>query len=310
MSTTAFQTTVQQAYLAYYGRPADPGGLAFWADRLAQNNGNLDAIIDAFANSAEANARFGGKAVAEQITAVYQALFNRNPDAGGLEFYSNGIAQGQFTLQSVALAVLQGARNSDATIISNKLEVARQFTGQLDSQWEQSAFAGPGAANALINLIKNVDATAGSVSNALNSAAQLVNSTVSNWLSDNAGSTNMAGGVLRVSKTLDSALNEFLIESAISAFYRAESTGQGSEIARVTQDGWTAFTLYRGNDTWLSTEVLLSNAQRESIVNTAFDRAGGGNNSGVTNSEGLVGDALQTLSAWLPLNTGDWLLLG
>jgi hypothetical protein len=57
--TANFNNTVQGMYIAYYGRPGDTGGLTYWAERLAANNGNLDAIIDAFGNSAESNARFG-----------------------------------------------------------------------------------------------------------------------------------------------------------------------------------------------------------------------------------------------------------
>jgi len=40
--------TIQQAYIAYYGRPGDPGGVDFWCEKLDQENGNLDAIIARF----------------------------------------------------------------------------------------------------------------------------------------------------------------------------------------------------------------------------------------------------------------------
>jgi len=34
MTTTTHTNTVQGMYIAYYGRPADKGGLDYWADRL------------------------------------------------------------------------------------------------------------------------------------------------------------------------------------------------------------------------------------------------------------------------------------
>ena len=56
---SASEQTVLDAYIAFYGRPADAGGLAFWSGRLDSEGGNLDSIIDAFANSEEYDSRFG-----------------------------------------------------------------------------------------------------------------------------------------------------------------------------------------------------------------------------------------------------------
>ena len=44
-------------YVAYYGRPGDPGSVDFWAEQLDAVGGNLNAIIDAFGNSQEYNDR-------------------------------------------------------------------------------------------------------------------------------------------------------------------------------------------------------------------------------------------------------------
>jgi hypothetical protein len=49
---------VQRMYVAYYGRPADPAGLNYWAARLDQSNGHLEEIIDEFGNSGEYHLRF------------------------------------------------------------------------------------------------------------------------------------------------------------------------------------------------------------------------------------------------------------
>jgi len=54
---TNYDAAVNSFYLAYYGRPADPAGLAYWSQALAQNNGDFSAIIDAFSTSAEATSR-------------------------------------------------------------------------------------------------------------------------------------------------------------------------------------------------------------------------------------------------------------
>ena len=50
---SVYEVRVLEAYLAYYGRPADPDGLAYWSDRLLDEGGNLNSIIDAFGDSQE-----------------------------------------------------------------------------------------------------------------------------------------------------------------------------------------------------------------------------------------------------------------
>lgn len=51
-------TLIQQLYVAYYGRPADPNGLTYWATRLEDNGGDLGEVINAFATSTEFEERF------------------------------------------------------------------------------------------------------------------------------------------------------------------------------------------------------------------------------------------------------------
>lgn len=48
-----YETDVEAMYVAYYGRPGDPEGVEFWADRLAQAGGDFSDTIDEFGTSAE-----------------------------------------------------------------------------------------------------------------------------------------------------------------------------------------------------------------------------------------------------------------
>ncbi|MCZ6829738.1 MAG: DUF4214 domain-containing protein [Gammaproteobacteria bacterium] len=129
------EITVMSAYLAFYGRPADPGGLAFWAGRLDEEGGNLDAIIDAFANSAEYDERFGDLGGIELVTNLFQQLFGRDPDPGGLEFYVTSLASGERSLQAIALDILNGAQNEDLDIVSARLDVAVHYIHTLEAQY-------------------------------------------------------------------------------------------------------------------------------------------------------------------------------
>jgi uncharacterized repeat protein (TIGR02543 family) len=75
---------VQKAYVAYYGRPADPSGLDYWAVRMDAEGGSLNAIIQAFGTSAEFNRRYGGMTNTQLVTKIYQQTLGRDPDPTGL----------------------------------------------------------------------------------------------------------------------------------------------------------------------------------------------------------------------------------
>lgn len=133
MATQTSLDTVQKAYIAFYGRPADYAGLQYWASVLDQNGGNLGAIIDAFGNSVESNNLYGNASASDKITKIYQQMFNRAPDTAGLNYWAGEVSNGHVTLQGAALAILNGATNSDATLINQKLTASKQFTDQLHS---------------------------------------------------------------------------------------------------------------------------------------------------------------------------------
>lgn len=148
MAVADYFDTVQKVYIAFYQRPADPAGLYYWSQRVNAENGNLSAVIDAFANSAEATRLFfpdaaEGETLYDLLTeeniggvidAIYLALFNRAPDEAGKQFYVDGFADGTFTAGNIMLNILNGAQGDDAVAVANKLEVANLFTTALDPE--------------------------------------------------------------------------------------------------------------------------------------------------------------------------------
>lgn len=134
---------VQKMYVGYYGRPGDPAGLAYWAERLRQNDGNWTGeIADAFGNSPEYLERFGELPPDELIDNLYLQLFNRLADPVGKAFYldlltgenDSGLNPGRrrSTLARIALDIANGAQNEDVITLSNKLDVAAYFTELVD----------------------------------------------------------------------------------------------------------------------------------------------------------------------------------
>lgn len=148
MAVASYFDTVQKLYIAFYQRPADPSGLYYWAQRMDVAGGSLEGMIDAFASSEEAvrlydtnaDGKIDSADTSKLLDDVYQALFNRAPDAAGKQFYVDALAAGKFpdgrpaTIGRVVLDVLNGADNADAVAVANKLEYATAFTKTLDPE--------------------------------------------------------------------------------------------------------------------------------------------------------------------------------
>ena len=74
---------IQKLYIAYFNRPADPGGLTYWTAQLA-GGATMTQIANSFSASAEYQAIYAGKSNLVLIDQLYQNLFGRTSDAGGL----------------------------------------------------------------------------------------------------------------------------------------------------------------------------------------------------------------------------------
>jgi hypothetical protein len=143
MAYNDYLDAVQEIYIGYYLRPADPEGLKWWAQKVDDANGDISAVVDAFANSAESNRLWGeitSENIGDVIDQIYMALFNRIPDVPGKEYYIEGFNNGTFTPGTIVLDILNGAQNGDLTAIENKVEYANDFLHVLD---QDNDFIGP-----------------------------------------------------------------------------------------------------------------------------------------------------------------------
>jgi hypothetical protein len=152
--------TVQKIYIGYYQRPADPGGLIYWAGRLDNAGGSFAEIIEAYANSAESQALYGtinSGNISNVVNGIYNALFGRPAEPEGLNYYVNGFNLGQFTPATIMLNVLYGAQNEDLQSVNNKLAAANLFTRTIDPELDgmnfQVTYAGDGDAIAGRNFL-------------------------------------------------------------------------------------------------------------------------------------------------------------
>ena len=129
--TNASFHLAQDLYIAYYGRPAEPEGRAYWAGQ-ADKAGGFSAVVNAFGNSAEFVRRYGGLSDEAMVTKIYQQTLHRDPDPAGLAWYLAEIRAGRQTFATIALAVLNGAfKAPDSTVIENKGDVADYYTAKV-----------------------------------------------------------------------------------------------------------------------------------------------------------------------------------
>jgi len=171
--SAAYYPQVQKIYVAYYGRPADPAGLQYWAGQLANNGGNLASIINAFGNAPESTALYAGADNAAKVTAIYQQLFNRAPDSAGLAFYVNELSLNKMTASSIALNVANGATGVDATYLTNKLTVASAFTDALTIDPTANVAYGTGTTLTTVRALISGVTTSGASTNVASTIAAI-----------------------------------------------------------------------------------------------------------------------------------------
>ncbi|WP_306391293.1 DUF4214 domain-containing protein [Telluria beijingensis] len=150
----SYASTISSFYLAYFGRPADPDGLAFWTMQLENANGDLSQLTSAFAQSEEAIKQYGSSDTVTHITQVYQQLFNRAPDAEGLAFWVNAIDKGNMSLADAAVTIQAGAQSTDLQLTQLREKLAGQFTQQVaDGKFAYSGYASLEAARVLVKAV-------------------------------------------------------------------------------------------------------------------------------------------------------------
>lgn len=197
-----YANDVQKLYIAYFNRPADVVGLAYWEEQITNNGGSTAAVANAFSASAEYKALYDGKSSAQIVEAIYQNLFGRAAETDGLIYWATRLENGTFNVGNIAVSILVGAQNDDKKVIDNKTTAAVAFTTAMDTSAEIIAYSGTAAAAVARTWLATVGATEASLTAATASVASTITSitsgTVANGLTvtltddiaDSAGSAN------------------------------------------------------------------------------------------------------------------------
>jgi len=137
---TTYHTDLQKLYVAYFTRPADPAGLAYWEGIVEASNGNTAAVSAAFAASAEYKAAYANMTNSQIVDKVYQNLFSRTADAGGKAYWSDLLDRKVITIDTFVAEVAAGAIGTDMTAFNNKAAAAVAFTNALDTDAEKAGY--------------------------------------------------------------------------------------------------------------------------------------------------------------------------
>ncbi len=172
VSQVDHERIAQQLYLAYLGRAAEPAGLAYFADvsrqaalpmdmgaayfRYGVENG-VRQVLDSLAESPEAVALYSGSDAAA-VTAMYRNLFNRDPDPGGLAYWSGALSSGALRRGQIPVALLAGAALADLQAFDRKTDLAVAFTAALDTPERIAAYQRDSGAAALRQVLAKVSA--------------------------------------------------------------------------------------------------------------------------------------------------------
>lgn len=178
MAAATYFDQVQQLYIAYFGRPADTVGQAYWAGVIDAANGNIASVLAGFSASAESQALFGNKSTIDKVTAIYQNAFNRAPEPAGLAYWVAQLDSGKVTQAQASWTIQQSAGAGDAAAVQNKLTAAKAFTAQIDTTAEIQGYQGSAAADvarAFLQTVNSTNATAtAAVANAATALANVV----------------------------------------------------------------------------------------------------------------------------------------
>jgi hypothetical protein len=128
----ATATELQQLYIAYFGRAADPTGLDYWTDLGTTTK---DFAANMYAQN-EFKSVYGSLSVESQVNQIYQNLFDRDADATGLLYWTQQINKGVLQLASIANDLIWAANNNsgssdDKTALTNKTNAAVAYTAKV-----------------------------------------------------------------------------------------------------------------------------------------------------------------------------------
>lgn len=134
-------------YLAFFGRAPDVTGLEYWQKQSLEGVKSFATISEDFAWSQEAQRLFpSGLSNREFVRSIYQNCFDREPDAGGWDYWTGVLNQrandlstkGQFVGELILGAYAPTSGPADREMLTNKHDVALYYVNALAMNTNES----------------------------------------------------------------------------------------------------------------------------------------------------------------------------
>jgi len=128
----ATSTQLQELYVAYFGRAADPTGLDYWTE---QGISQAAFAANMYAQN-EFQSVYGAKTVESQVNQIYKNLFDREADVTGLTYWTQQINLGNLQVAEIATHLIWAAQNNsgssaDKSALANRTAAATAYTAEV-----------------------------------------------------------------------------------------------------------------------------------------------------------------------------------
>jgi len=134
---------LQELYIAYFGRPADPPGIKYWLLQAGKGLKLREIECHLSMQDEYKKSKIYGKSLDLKINQLYLNLFSRKVDFAGLSYWLSSIKSGSLAISDLASDLIASLSDSsqsinehaivDRKVLDNKVNSAELFTEELES---------------------------------------------------------------------------------------------------------------------------------------------------------------------------------
>jgi len=169
----ATQKELAELYVAVLGRAPDAEGFAYWTNALSQGATLEQINAEWMTNQVEVQTRYEGLNPDQFLSAIYENVLGRMPDAAGLAYWTPLLESGTLSRDTFVSAIIAGAKAptggaSDAALLSNRAEIGLEFVdlnvnaGTLAADVVKLATADPASVSLAQSVLSLIPAAAAS----------------------------------------------------------------------------------------------------------------------------------------------------